>query len=268
VVYRGKQNLLGVRIDAIDYAATVSRVVAAAYAGKRCTVAALAVHGVMAGASDPVHRYRLNHLDLAVPDGQPVRWAINILHGTGLRDRVYGPKLMFLLCKEAAALKIPVFFYGSRRPVVQKLADRMAEICAGLEVAGYHASEFRKLTVVERQNLITRITDSGAKILFVGLGCPRQEIFVYEMGKHLNLPILAVGAAFDYYSGFLSEPPEYMQKLGLQWVYRLAQEPRRLWKRYLILNSSFLVKFALQVLRVKISDPAEATRPLKDMLYG
>ena len=265
---RGKHSLLGVRIDAVDYDSAVARIIESAQHGWRCTVGALAVHGVMTGATDLVHRYRLNGLDLAVPDGQPVRWALNVLYGTKLQDRVYGPKLTVLICREAAKTRIPVFFYGSVDEVVSKLAAKMIEQCPGLQVAGYQASKFKKLTSAERQSLVERIMESGAKILFVGLGCPRQEVFAYEMGEHLSMPILAVGAAFDYHSGILSEPPQFVQRAGLQWLYRLAQEPRRLWRRYLVLNSQFIVGFALQFLRLRVADPSNATRPSTEMHYG
>jgi N-acetylglucosaminyldiphosphoundecaprenol N-acetyl-beta-D-mannosaminyltransferase len=265
---RGKHSLLGVQIDAIDYDSAVTRVIESARQGRRCTVGALAVHGVMTGSSDLVQRYRLNNLDLAVPDGQPVRWALNALYGTKLQDRVYGPKLTLLVCLEAARAGIPIFFYGSRAEVVPKLAARMIELCPGLQVAGYEASRFKRLTSAERQSLVERITDSGAKILFVGLGCPRQEVFAYEMGEQLPIPILAVGAAFDYHSGSLSEPPEFVQRAGLQWLYRLAQEPQRLWRRYLVLNVQFIVGFVLQFLRFRVAEPSNAERPSAEMYYG
>src|SRR5579863_5679378 len=113
MIERGKHSLLGVRIDAVDYESAVARVIESARQGRRCTVGALAVHGVMTGATDLVQRYRLNGLDLTVPDGQPVRWALNALYGTKLKDRVYGPKLTLLVCREAVRAGIPVFFYGS-----------------------------------------------------------------------------------------------------------------------------------------------------------
>jgi N-acetylglucosaminyldiphosphoundecaprenol N-acetyl-beta-D-mannosaminyltransferase len=268
MIDRGKRNLLGVWIDAVDYEAAVSKIITAARSRQRCTVTALAVHGVMTGALDPVHRYRLNHLDLTVPDGQPVRWAINYLYRTRLKDRVYGPNLTMLVCQEAARLGLPVFFYGSREPVVRNLVQRTVKRYPGLCVAGYEASQFRTLSVAERDATVDRITASGARIVFVGLGCPRQEVFAYEMGDQLQMPILAVGAAFDYHSGFVSEPPRYLQKAGLQWLYRLAQDPRRLWRRYLILNSKFLLRFALQALRLRVTQPSDVKCPPGDLLYG
>jgi N-acetylglucosaminyldiphosphoundecaprenol N-acetyl-beta-D-mannosaminyltransferase len=263
----GKKNLLGVSIDAMDYEAAVKRIIDAAGAGKRCTVTALAVHGVMT-AADPSHQYRLNHMDLVVPDGQPVRWALNALYGTGLSDRVYGPKLTLKVCAEAARQGIPVYFYGSSREVVEKLAQRMGELTPGLKIAGYRPSLFRLATQAEREATVREIRDSGAKILFAGLGCPRQEVFAYEMGQYLDMPILAVGAAFDYHSGTLAEPPEWIQRSGLQWLYRLIQEPRRLWQRYLVLNTQFVAGFLLQFLKVRTVTASRAIPPANDLLYG
>jgi exopolysaccharide biosynthesis WecB/TagA/CpsF family protein len=268
MIDRGKHSLLGVRLNAIDYESATARVIESARHGRRCTVGALAVHGVMTGATDLVHRYRLNCLDLAVPDGQPVRWALNVLNGTKLQDRVYGPKLTLHICREAAKTGIPVFFYGSQEEVVSKLAASMTGKCPGLQVAGFQASRFTTLSPAERQSLIQRIRESGARILFVGLGCPRQEVFAYEMGQHLSMPILAVGAAFDYHAGTLPEPPEWIQQAGLQWLYRLAQDPRRLWRRYLVLNTRFIVGFMLQLLRLRVENPSGGKRPTAEMYYG
>ena len=133
-----------------------------------------------------------------------------------------------------------MYFYGSREAVVSRLAARMQRLCPGLRVAGYSASRFRRLSHQERETVAVEIAASGARLLFVGLGCPRQEVFAYEMSERLEMPILAVGAFFDYYSGFLKEPPAILQRWGLQWLYRLAQEPRRLWKRYLVTNTLFV----------------------------
>lgn len=242
----GKQNILGVGINAVDYELAVKRVLQCAKDGLSCPTTALAVHGLVTGALDAAHRTRLNHFSLAVPDGQPVRWALRLLYGLRLSDRVYGPKLSLLVCKEAAKLGVPVYFYGSREVVVHGLRERLTVLCPGLEIGGAEASTFRALTSAEQASLVSRIKESKAKILFVGLGCPRQEVFAYEMSERLNMPILAVGAAFDYFAGVLREPPEFIQRAGLQWLYRVLQEPNRLWKRYLFTNTQFLVYLFLQ----------------------
>src|SRR6202020_2446408 len=127
-------------------------------------------------------------------------------------------------------------FYGCSQKVLGQLCVRLPQLCPGLEIAGVQPSEFRQLSEEEQKPTPNRIRNSGAKILFVGLGCPRQEVFTYEMSKHLSMPMLAVGAAFDYHAGLLQQPPQLLQRYGLQWLYRLCQEPRRLWRRYLYTN--------------------------------
>ena len=247
MIDRGKRNVLGVRVDALDYQAAVERIISAAAAGESYSCTALAVHGVMTGVLDSEHRHRLNTFDLVTPDGQPVRWAINALYRCRLPGRVYGPTLTLHVCARAADAGLPIFLFGSRREVVEKLRHRLTTRFPGLEIAGAEPSAFRRLDEADRQRLLERIRSSGAAITFVGLGCPRQEVFAYECAGELSMPVIAVGAAFDYHSGELSEPPSWMQRLGLQWAHRLAQDPRRLWKRYLGLNSLYLVLLALQL---------------------
>jgi exopolysaccharide biosynthesis WecB/TagA/CpsF family protein len=268
MIDHGKRNVLGVGVDAVDYETATARIIASARAGRRCVTSALAVHGVMTAALDRVHRFRINAFDLVVPDGQPVRWALNSLYGIKLLDRVYGPALMLRVCREAARTGLPVYFYGSSEAVVRQLCDRMPVQCHNLRIAGAQPSQFRRLTEKERAGIVRAIRESGARILFVGLGCPRQEVFAYEMSAHLSMPILAVGAAFDYHAGVLREPPEMIQSLGLQWLYRLMQEPRRLFARYFVTNSQFIVLFVLQRLGIWRPDPLNADPPGTELLYG
>jgi exopolysaccharide biosynthesis WecB/TagA/CpsF family protein len=263
-----KRNVLGILVDAVDYDGAVERIVECAEAERPLSVSALAVHGVMTGVLDPSHRYRLNHLDLVVPDGQPVRVAINWLHDTKLKDRVTGPILMMKLCEVAAERGIPIFLYGSRPEVLQALRERLCERFPKLIVAGAEPSKFRPLTPEEKAETVARIRGSGARITFVGLGCPRQEVWVYEYRDALPIPILAVGAAFDMHAGFLPLCPMLLQDAGLEWLHRLYHEPRRLWRRYLYLNPLFLGHLTLQLTRLRRYDPADVTAPLHEMSYG
>src|ERR1700733_3771342 len=139
---RGKHNVLGVGVDAVNYAAAVERVIEAAETERPLSVAAVSVHGIMTAVRDAEHRYRLNHVDLVVPDGQPVRWALNLLHGTALRDRVYGPALTLQLWQRAAALGIPIFLYGSRADVLQALQARLADRIPELRIVGCAEGQF------------------------------------------------------------------------------------------------------------------------------
>lgn len=264
----GRKNLLGVLVDAVDYEAAVERIMDAAVDRRGFAATALAVHGVMTGVGEEGHRYRLNHFDLVTPDGQPVRWALNSLYGTELADRVYGPVLTLRVCEAAAERGLPVYFYGSTEEVLRRLVSRVQARFPKLQIAGASPSKFRNTTEREKAEIADRIRASGARITFVGLGCPRQEVFAYEYREVLRMPVLAVGAAFDYHSGTVKEPPAPIQRWGLQWAYRLAQQPRRLWRRYLLLNPAFLVLLFLQRLRVWRPDPEAVRPPVGEVLYG
>jgi N-acetylglucosaminyldiphosphoundecaprenol N-acetyl-beta-D-mannosaminyltransferase len=264
----GKRNVLGVLVDAVDYEGAVERIVTAAKEGRGYSVSALAVHGVMTGVLDPEQRYRLNHLDMATPDGQPVRWALNLLHGARLRDRVYGPTLMLGLCRAAAEKGLPIYLYGSSQEVLDRLEPALGERVSGLAVAGAEPSKFRRTTAEEKAEIVDRIRRSGARMVFVGLGCPRQETFAYEYRDALRMPVVAVGAAFDFHAGLLPEAPPAMQRAGLQWLHRLIQEPGRLWKRYLTLNPAYLGLLGLQALGIWRPDPGTARRPGREVLTG
>jgi N-acetylglucosaminyldiphosphoundecaprenol N-acetyl-beta-D-mannosaminyltransferase len=257
----GKHNILGVQVNAIDYDSAVARILGAARERHRLTVSALAVHGIMTGALDPTHQYRLNHLDLIVPDGQPVRWALSWLHGIHLPDRVYGPHLMDRICQQAAEHRIGIYLYGSRTTVLSALTKRLQARVPKLHIAGLEPSRFRRLTDREQHEVAERITASGAGIVFVGLGCPRQEVWVYELGHLLAMPLVAVGAAFDFHAGMLPQAPPLWQRAGLEWLFRLGCEPRRLWRRYLYLNPAYLGLLVLQACRIRDFQPRHAAAP-------
>lgn len=240
MIDQGRHPVLGVRIAAMDYEAAVQTVILAAKSGQTLSVTALAVHGVMTGVLDPMHRRRLNGVGLVLPDGQPVRWALRWLHGVRLPDRVCGPLLTLKLLQAAAQEQLPVFFYGSTAETLRRLGDRMRTQFPGLQVAGAEPSRFRRLAAHEKQQVIDQIKASGARLVFVGLGCPRQEVWVYEYQHCLSLPLLAVGAAFSFHAGVLAQAPAWMQRWGLEWLFRFLCEPTRLWRRYLFLNPLYL----------------------------
>lgn len=268
MIDKGKKNILGVCINAIDYEAAVTSIIQAARDQRPLTVSALAVHGVMTGRLDSTQRYRLNHLDVVVPDGQPVRWALNWLYRTQLADRVYGPTLMLKLCERAAEEKLPIFLFGSRPPVLHALSENLHSRFPTVVIAGMKSSRFRRLSVQEKHELVQTIRSSGAALAFVGLGCPRQEVWIYEYRNLLNMPLIAVGAAFDFHAGTLPQAPSRLQWLGLEWAYRLLREPRRLWKRYALLNPLYLWLLLLQVSGLRHFDPFDATPPAQELHYG
>lgn len=268
MIDRGKRSVLGVLVDVVDYDASVARILEAARSASPYAVSALAVHGVMTGVQDRRHRFRLNNLDLVTPDGQPVRWALNRLHHARLEDRVYGPNLMLHLCNAAVREGLPIYLYGSTPEVLDSLGARLRDRFPGLAIAGTEPSKFGRTTPAERDEIVERIKSSGARLVFVGLGCPRQEIFAYEYRDLLQMPLVAVGAAFDYHSGRLKEPPRVVQRWGFQWLYRLLQDPRRLWKRYLVLNTRYVGLLALEVLRIRRRDPNDVSPPEAEVLVG
>jgi exopolysaccharide biosynthesis WecB/TagA/CpsF family protein len=268
MIDHGKRNILGVNINAVDYEAAVQQVADAAKEKRPLGVTALAVHGVMTGVMDETHRYRLNQLDLVVPDGQPVRWALNFLHKTALPDRVYGPTLTLKICEIAAKEGLPIYLYGSKQSVLDLFQKNLVEKFPGLQIAGSQPSKFRQTTLEEKRQIAEDIRNSGAMITFVGLGCPRQETWAFEYREELKMPIIAVGASFDFHAGSLPQAPPRMQNMGLEWLYRLIQEPRRLWKRYLLLNPTYVTLFALQALGLRRFDPADVKQPAQEMLYG
>jgi N-acetylglucosaminyldiphosphoundecaprenol N-acetyl-beta-D-mannosaminyltransferase len=262
----GKRNILGVLIDDASLETATGIVIEAAHRGGAFALSAMAVHGVMEGVLDPAHLYRLNHLELVVADGQPVRWALNHLHAAGLRQRVYGPSLTVAVIARAEQEKLPVYFYGSTEDVLSLLSAKLQQTFPGLIIAGATPSTFGRITPEAADRIGEQIRQSGAQIVFVGLGCPRQEVWAYEFRDRLKIPILAVGAAFPFLAGTLRQAPQWMQDRGLEWLFRLCTEPRRLWRRYLLLSPAYLFLIACQWLG--FSFHTNGTPPTNEILYG
>ena len=268
MIDRGRHNLLGVTIHAVDYESAVEKIISAARSQQPFAVSALAVHGVMTAVTDVEHRHRINNMDLVVPDGQPVRWALNMLYGTRMRDRVYGPTLTLKVCEQAAKEGLPIYLYGSRPQVLDQLSKNLTRQFSQLKIAGSEPSLFRQTSKGEKQLVVERIKSSGAKIVLLGLGCPRQEVWAYEYRDSLDIPVLAVGAAFDFHAGLQKQAPPIMQKLGLEWLFRLVCEPRRLWRRYIYLNPLYAWYFLLQLLGLRKFDHRDTVPPEKLCNFG
>jgi N-acetylglucosaminyldiphosphoundecaprenol N-acetyl-beta-D-mannosaminyltransferase len=261
-----KKNLLGVLVNSIDLESAADLIIQAALQRRTYAVSALAVHGVMEGVLDPAHLYRLNHLEMIVADGQPVRWALNLLHSAGLRQRVYGPTLTLSVLSRAARDRLPVYFYGSTEEILELLRVNLKNRFPGLVIAGVQPSTFGQTAPEVAAQTADRIQQSGAQIVFVGLGCPRQEVWAYEFRKRLHMPIVAVGAAFPFLAGTLRQAPPWMQERGLEWLFRLCTEPRRLWKRYLLLSPMYLFLVACQLAGVRFHSVGKP--PAREILYG
>jgi exopolysaccharide biosynthesis WecB/TagA/CpsF family protein len=246
-----KLNILGIDVSRVDYGIVIEEIISAAKERKSFGVTAIAVHGIMEGFLDHKFAEQLNEFHIVTPDGQPVRWAMNLLGATELKDRVYGPTLMLKVCEKAALEKLPLFLYGSKENVLKKLSQNLSKKYPDLIIAGMQSDRFREATLEEDEKDINLINSSGTKIIFVGRGCPRQERWVANHLGKINAAMIAVGAAFDFHAGTLRKAPKLLQDWGLEWLFRLLMEPIRLWKRYLLLNPLFILNFSLQLMRVR-----------------
>jgi N-acetylglucosaminyldiphosphoundecaprenol N-acetyl-beta-D-mannosaminyltransferase len=213
----------------------------------RGSLSAAAVHLVMLAQEDAKVRAAVLAASLVVPDGQPLVWALRAL-GHRSASRVYGPELMARYCEHAARTGTPAFLYGGRsEAVLVELTVRLRTRFPGLEIVGGHSPPFREPSAQEDEEIAARIDASGAAVVWVGIGQPRQEQWMARMRPRLAAPMLiAVGAAFDFHAGLVPQAPDWMGRHGLEWTYRLAREPRRLWRRYARYNPRFVAAFARQ----------------------
>lgn len=232
--------ILGTFIDAQGWDAALERIEGWASWRESRMVSICNVHSVVTARHDTAFAAALAASDLATPDGAPVAWMLR-RRGFAGQPRVNGPDLTEKLCARAAGNGLTVYFYGSTAPTLERLMDALNRRFPGLRVAGAHAPPFRALSAEEDAEDIERINRSGAHIIFVGLGCPKQEQWMADHRGRVAGVMIGVGAAFDYHAGTLARAPLWMQRNGLEWLHRLASEPRRLWRRYLVTNTAFVL---------------------------
>lgn len=214
-------------------------------------IAVTGMHGITEAQNDPSFKAVLNAADLVVPDGMPVVWLAR-LHGTRLKRRVYGPELMLTFCAETAQRGYRHFLYGGAPGVPEQLAGTLTSRFPGLQIAGTYSPPFRPLSAEEEKQMLDRINGSGADVLWVGLSTPKQERWMYHYRSRLNVPVLVgVGAAFDLNTGRVRQAPPWMREHGLEWFFRLIQEPRRLAGRYLVGGPKFAGYVILEALRLR-----------------
>lgn len=237
-------------IDALSWEETLDRLLAWGRARESRYVAICNVHVVVSAWRDPAYREVISGADMATPDGAPVAWMLRRLGFAG-QPRISGPDLMLALCKRCAAEGLPVYFYGSTQATLDALVQRLQADLPTLAVAGMESPPFRALTPEEDAAAVARINASGAGIVFAGLGCPKQERWMAAHRGRINAVMIGVGAAFDFHAGKMNRAPRWMRDNGLEWLHRLASEPRRLWRRYLITNTIFLYAATKQLLRQK-----------------
>jgi N-acetylglucosaminyldiphosphoundecaprenol N-acetyl-beta-D-mannosaminyltransferase len=244
------QELLGIPLALTDYERTMDWMDEAIAERRHEYVCVAAVHTVMACAEDPELRAAVLRSSLTVPDGQPLVWAMNAL-GHDLPSRVYGPELMARYCERSARTGARLFLYGGRNQgALVQLDLNLRTQYPGLKIVGGYAPPFRPLDPNEEAAVAAEINRSGADVVWVGIGVPKQEKWMAAMRARLDAPVLVgVGAAFDFHAGLTAQAPNWIQSLGLEWLFRLATEPRRLWKRYLRYNPRFVAGFLRQYLR-------------------
>ncbi|HEX7652069.1 MAG TPA: WecB/TagA/CpsF family glycosyltransferase [Verrucomicrobiae bacterium] len=239
-------NVLGVGISVLNLQSALTAVIAAVQSRRRGYICVTGVHGVMEAQTDPALKRILNEAFLCTPDGMPMVWA-GRLAGHREMGRVYGPDLMLAICEWSQKSGARHFFYGGGPGVAEELAQKLQTRFPGLTVAGTYTPPFRPLTGAELTDLQSRLSASRPDFFWVGLSTPKQERFMAEYLPQLDVPLmLGVGAAFDFHSGRVRQAPRWMQRSGLEWLYRLGSEPRRLWRRYLRNNPLFVFHFCLQ----------------------
>ncbi len=214
-------------------------------------VCAADVHSIMRAQHDPVHRDALQHADMVTPDGRPLVW-VGKLRGEKAMDRVSGPDLLPELCKESVKQGWKHYFYGGAEGIAEKLASELQEKFPDIQIVGWDCPPFRKLSQSEQYEALEKIRQSGAQIVWVGLGCPKQEIWMRNNIQKLDHQLLiGIGAAFDFHTGRIKRAPLWMQHYGLEWAHRLASEPKRLWKRYFIMAPKFVYQSLRETIVLK-----------------
>jgi N-acetylglucosaminyldiphosphoundecaprenol N-acetyl-beta-D-mannosaminyltransferase len=248
------REILGVPIAMTDYAQTMDVMDEMIATRQRGYVCAAPVHAVMEAQDDHETYGALRRSTLTVPDGMPLVWAANLL-GEGLNDRVYGPELMLRYNERSAARGHRVWLYGGRdQGSLVQLALSLRRRHPGIKIVGGYSPPFRPLNALEEAGVIEQVNSSRPDVLWVGIGVPKQEKWMARMLDRLDVPVMCgVGAAFDFHAGRISQAPRWMQERGLEWTYRIAQEPRRLLPRYLYFNPRFLFSFTRQLARERRS---------------
>lgn len=246
-----KRQIVASWVNSLNYEHSTQAILNLERTGRNARIHAANVHMVMEAVDDPAFREVVNTADLVTPDGMPLVWALKLL-GVSNAERVYGPTLTLRVCAAAASEGIPIGLYGGTPESLEEFKAFLHHEFPGIQIACAIAPPFRPPTPEEDAADTQQILDSGARILFVGIGCPKQEWWMYRHRDRLPVVMLGVGAAFDFHSGRVKQAPAAMQGLGLEWLFRLMMEPKRLWKRYARQNPRFVWMFGQQLLRERV----------------
>jgi N-acetylglucosaminyldiphosphoundecaprenol N-acetyl-beta-D-mannosaminyltransferase len=246
------RHILGVRVDATTYKEATRRILEWARDGRSGYVCCASVNNIMEAHDSPEFRDVMNGANLVTSDGMPLVWLLRLL-GVSEATRVYGPDLTPAVLEAAADAQIPVGFYGGSPAVLAELVRRVSGRYHGLRVAYAESPPFRPATPEEDASTTRAIADSGARILFIGLNTPKQDRWMNAHRGRVPAVMLGVGAAFDFLAGSKPQAPRWMQRSGLEWTFRLATEPRRLWRRYLRHNPRFAVLAFTELMRTRFT---------------
>jgi N-acetylglucosaminyldiphosphoundecaprenol N-acetyl-beta-D-mannosaminyltransferase len=244
----GRSRVVGISLDTGTYSSFVDRIIALGRERVSSYVCVANVHMTVEAYDDPAYADIVNGADLVAPDGMPLIMALRLLHDIR-QERVSGMNLIVDIVDAAARENLSVFFYGSKTDVLEKIRERIRREHPDLEIAGMHSPPFRELTGDEKAQEVAMINRSGANILLVALGCPKQEVWMSGNRGKIRAAMVGLGGAFPVYAGTRRMAPAWMQNASLEWLYRLAQEPRRLWKRYAYTNTKFLALLARELCR-------------------
>jgi len=248
---RNCQSVLGARIDVLTWNETIGKLIAWAAARESRYVCICNVHSVVTTTRDSSFKNIINAADMSTPDGAPIAWTLRHFGFRG-QQRINGPDLMWRYLAEAERRGQSVFFYGSTAETLQKLQAAALLQFPALRIAGAYAPPFRPLSAEEDAAEVEMIHRSGAQVVFVGLGCPKQEKWMAAHRGRIRAVMIGVGAAFDYHSGTVRRAPLWWQEHGLEWLYRLASDPQRLLKRYMVTNTLFIIGLSRQLISTKI----------------
>lgn len=237
---RKREAVLGTPVDVLRGSEAAERIYEWAARRQSRTVCVCNVHSVITARRNAAHAEAIESADLVTPDGAPVAWMLRSKGHRG-QERISGPDLMWNCCRAAAERGIEMFFYGATPDVLQRLEVRLSRAFSGIKIVGTFSPPFRKLSAEEDLAVVDMINRSGARIVWVGLGCPKQEAWLLAHHGRVNAVMVGVGAAFDFHAGVINRAPLWIRQSGLEWLHRLCQDPRRLATRYFVTNTMFII---------------------------
>ncbi len=236
-------------IDALSWGETLTRIAGWSKARESRYICICNVHSAVTASQDAEFKRVVNQADMATPDGMPVAWMLR-RQGYFDQERINGPDLMWKYCEQAMRSGEAVYFYGSTNETLQLLSAKLRTAFPELRFGGFYSPPFGTISAAEDESIVATINDSGAGVVFIGLGCPKQEKWMAAHRNRIHAVMIGVGAAFDYHAGTVQRAPLWMQRCGLEWLHRLCSEPRRLWKRYLVTNTLFIIGAGRQLLQL------------------